>query len=147
MVAAIGIIMTCVALPIVDSTLASSKVRSAASSLTGAIQSARYKSIAVGCPYELIITKATSTYQLMYEPVDTTTNLCKTSYSNDPDLPAAVPFATAPVTLGADVTFVFHPSGAVQVFSGTTPLVLTGRYGKTGTLTVSTYGNVTVTYN
>lgn len=135
---------TAIAVPIVNSVIGTYRLRSAVSSVTGLIQSARYQAISSGYAYQVVLSKTASTFQVQSNPTwpaGTFSNYC---------IPAAlscpVPLSNSgiPVVLGADTTLQFRPSGMVTATTGSTTLTLT--YGpKTQNIAVSTYGNIKVT--
>jgi Tfp pilus assembly protein FimT len=127
------------AVPAVKSSVQYFRVRSAVSSVTGAIQSTRYRAIFDGCPYNIAFDKTANTFQVASETNGG--NSCAASFSN---VGTAVPFAASAVGLNQNFTLQFKPSGYVQATTGTTTFTLT--YGSTTkTVTVSTYGNINVT--
>ena len=64
MTLAIGIILAALAVPAVRSAIQYFRVRSAASSIAGAIQSTRYRAIFDGCPYNITLNKTANTLQV-----------------------------------------------------------------------------------
>lgn len=130
-------IMTVISMPVVNSVLSTYRLRSAVSSVTGAIQTTRYQAIASGYPYQLVLNAGTATFQVQSDP-----NLTGT-FAN---MGNAVPLANSgiPVVLGTNTTLRFRPSGLVTAATGSTTLTLTYG-GKTETITVSNYGNIKVT--
>jgi prepilin-type N-terminal cleavage/methylation domain-containing protein len=141
-VVAIGMIMAAVATPIVQSSLRYFALRSAVSAVTGAIQSTRYQAIFRGCPYQIVFTAATRTYQL-----SSTTPLvggtgCTAAYV---PVGAAVPLFGPTVTLGADQTIQFHPGGSVTPAGGILMTVSSASVpANFAGISVSNYGNVNV---
>jgi type IV fimbrial biogenesis protein FimT len=129
-------IMAAAAVPLVQSTLARMRLRNAATSVSGIIQSTRYQAISNGYQYKLVFDKTGRTYQVSNDPSSSGT------FTN---VGSAVPYTGSTVDLAANTTVVFSPSGKVSFTSGSSPLVLTFN-GNTGTITVSPYGNVNVTY-
>ena len=139
MTLAVGVILAAMAVPAVKSSVQYFRVRSAVSSVTGAIQSTRYRAIFDGCPYNIAFDKTANTFQVASET--NVGNSCAASFSN---VGTAVPFAASAVGLNQNFTLQFKPSGYVQATTGTTTFTLT--YGSTTkTVTVSTYGNINVT--
>ena len=90
-----------------------------ATSLAGVIQSTRYKAIATGCPYEVVITASTLSYQILTEPVviSATAPVCGTTYSN---VGNTVTFANSDVVINANQTLVLNPSGTISAVGSTT---------------------------
>src|SRR3989442_5842934 len=64
MTLAVGIILAALAVPAVRSAIQYFRVRSAASSIAGAIQSTRYRAIFDGCPYNITLNKTANTLQV-----------------------------------------------------------------------------------
>jgi hypothetical protein len=129
-------IMTAAAVPLYQSTLARLRVRSAVTSVSGAIQSTRYQAISNGYQFKVAFDKANHAYQVSSDPNSTG------AFSN---VGGPVPFTSAQVDLGSDATVLLSPSGRVSFVAGGSPLVLTLN-NNIGTLAVSPYGNVNVTY-
>lgn len=129
-------IMTAAAIPVAQSTLNHFRLRSAVSSVSGAIQTTRYQAISNGYQYKLVFDKASRTYQLSSDITGAGT------FTNSG---GALPYTSSNVDLGANATLQFSPSGKVSFVAGASPLVLT-LSGKSGTISVSPYGNLTVVY-
>ena len=139
MTLAVGIVLAALAVPAVKSSVQYFRVRSAVASITGAIQSTRYRAIFDGCPYNINFNSTGNTFQVASEA--TSGGTCATTFAN---VGGAVPFGPAAVALNQNVTLQFKPSGFVQATTGTTSFTLS--YGSTTkTVTVSNYGNVNVT--
>lgn len=148
----ITLIMTAMAIPLVNNVTSYFRLRGAISSITGAVQSTRYQAIFQGCPYQLVFTAAANTYQIQNQcpapgapigaPVGPFANVCTPPVVNCP-----VPLSGSgiPVTLNADITLTFSPGG--RVTSATAPMSMVVTYGgkPPETITVSTYGNINVT--
>jgi type IV fimbrial biogenesis protein FimT len=135
---AVGMILTAIAIPSINSTLATYRLRAATSSITGAIQSNRYRAIYSGYPYKLTFTNSTTTFQV------TKKASTDTSYVN---VDGAIPFGTG-ATLDHDtVQLTFSPSGAVKITDGTSDLANGIFYvsyaGQQIKVTVSPFGSVT----
>lgn len=134
----IGLVMTAIAVPAVKSTLNSYRLNSAVASVSGSIQSTRYRAIAAGYPFSVTFSKANSTLQVKSDPLNSGT------FTN---VGGAIPFSSAQV-LGQDTVLTFRPGGAVQSpqadANGNTSMTMTYA-GKTETLTVSVYGRTNVT--
>lgn len=140
MVVAVGVIMTAVAIPLVQSSLRSFRMSSAVSSVTGAIESTRYRAIFDGCPYRISFNNATNTYQISST---VTGGACAAAYTN---VGGAVSFgSTGQVALSQNLTFQFSPGGSVQTVAGAPTFTLT-YVGTTNlkTITVTKYGSITV---
>src|SRR5207245_10204051 len=80
MTLAVGIILAALAVPAVRTAIQHFRVRSAASSITGAIQSTRYRAIFDGCPYNITLNKTTNTFQLASETA--AANTCEATFTN-----------------------------------------------------------------
>lgn len=142
-VVVIVLIMTTMAVPLITNVIATYRMRSAVASVTGIIQATRFQAISASAPYQIVFTKATSTFQIQSAPdsVSPYTNYCVPAATSCP-----VPLSNSgvPVTLGADTTLQFRPSGIVSAPVGSTTLTLTYG-GKTETISVTSYGNIKVT--
>ena len=163
-VVAIIIVMTSFALPLFYSTLANAKVRSATTSISGAVQVARYKALSKGVPYRITFDKTTGTYTVLacsncaatiYAPSSTFTYNTDTS---DPLTGAPIPFSSGSkgAALDSNRAVYLMPSGAVQwcgdsttacaspSTSCSTPVTMWLSFqGVSKTVTVACYGNVT----
>ncbi len=141
----IVLIMTAMAIPLVNNTVSYFRMRGAVSAVTGAIQSTRYQAIFQGCPYQVVFTAATKTYQVQNScPAGGPfVNVCSPAGL----LVCPIPLAGAgsPLTLGADMTMTFSPGG--KITSATSPMVMVVTYGgkPPETITVSSYGSINVT--
>jgi prepilin-type N-terminal cleavage/methylation domain-containing protein len=142
--AIIGVV-TAVSVPTIKSAMSAYTLNSAVTSVTGAIQTARYRAVEAGYPFALVLNHATSNFQVQSDPTDTG------SFVNAGN---AVPFSSVVNILGTNTTFVFRPGGAVQCPQCSSNQVdvngnwvLTVNYGNnpTETITVSPYGRVNVT--
>jgi Tfp pilus assembly protein FimT len=138
----ISMILAAFALPIVQSTVNNYQLRSAAANATWAIQSTRFQALGEGYPFQLTFSGSAGglnpTYQIASKP------LSAASYSN---VSTAVPLSGSPVVLGATTVLQFQPNGTVATFPASpAPYQFTVSYaGRTKTITVSNYGNVTIT--
>lgn len=142
-VVAIMITVAAMAVPLLTASMRDYQLRSAVTSLTGALQATRYRAIAAGYQYQIVLNKAAGTYQVQNEvpPAATFSNVGN-----------AVPLSGSSVAavLSADTTIQFHPSGKIVCTAGTvdasgnTTFTLTLK-GKTETISVSRYGNINVT--
>lgn len=137
---AVGMILAAFAVPHLQSAMNFFRLRSAASSITGAIQSTRFQAIFHGCPYALAFNNAAMTYQVSAQQAGP--GGCAAGFTN---LGPAIPITNAAsVTLNQNVTFQFRPGGLTQATVGVPTLILDA-YGTKETISVSTYGNITVT--
>jgi len=128
-------ILTAITIPQVNSIMNQYRLQSAVASSTWAIQSTRYQALMAGYPYQVVFKQSTGAYQIQ--------NLVPgaTSYAN---VGTAVPLSGSPVTLSQDTTFLFKPNGSVTATTGTLNFTLT-YHGATKSVTVSNYGNISVT--
>ena len=143
LVLAIVVTTTAIAVPLVQNVTSRYELRSAVASVSGAILATRYQALYQGLPYAIAFNSANSNYQVSSAPSISGT------FTN---IGSAVPFSTGPL-LSQNTSMVFRPSGAVQPSATTacpsngTASTLTLTYGgNTGTITVSCYGNVGITY-
>lgn len=134
-VVGISLIMAGFALPRVQQTVDRYRLGAGTSSIVGAIRSARYQSLMQGYRFRMDISPTNRTYQLssMVPPA--------TTYSN---VGTTVPISGSPITISAATTLEFRPNGQVTATVGAMNLDVTYQ-GVTKTITVSTYGNITVT--
>lgn len=140
-VVSIALVMSAIAIPTILSSLQYFRFRSAVSSVTGAIQSAKYQAVFQGCPYQVAFNAAAYTYQILGEnrqapPLTGCTPgfVAKT---------IALPLSGTGVTLAANSTLQFSPGGRVTNPVGPQTMTLTS-IAQTATITVSNYGNVNV---
>ncbi len=139
---AMGIVavMTAIALPVVKSSLNAYKVSTAVASVTNAVQTTRYRAISTGYPFQVIFTKATSTYQIQSDPTDTG------AFAN-----VGNPIVFTPVAnmINQNTTLTFRPGGAVAspqaLANGSTPMTLTYSNATPELISVSAYGRINVT--
>ena len=140
----IGVILTAMAIPQVKSTIDRYRLRGAVASATWAIHSTRYEALKDGCPYQVVITKSTNSYQLQSafdgSGACTTTTFTNVSGSNP------VPLSGASTLINQNTTLRFKPNGVVSAPVGGLTFSISYQ-GKTGTVTVSNYGNVSIVYN
>jgi len=136
----VGAILAAFAVPLLQNGMNFFKVRSAATSVSGAIQATRFQAIFHGCPYALGFNSAAMTYQVSAQLPGA--GSCAAAFTN---VGPALPIANgASVTLNQNVTFQFRPGGLTQTTVGVPTLIL-DCHGSKETITVSTYGNITVT--
>lgn len=147
MAMAVAVTLAAITLPVVKTSLANYRMSAAVSTVTGAINSTRYRAIYNGYQHSLAFSKANGStitaaqYQLgsMVPPATTFSNVGN-----------AVPVVSPDITLNSDVTLVFSPGGKVTATTGSlTNIKLTYRQGmndaQSRTISVSAYGNITVT--
>lgn len=133
---AVMTIMLAAATPVIQSTIAYFQLRSAVSAVTGAVQTTRYQAISNGYKFRVAFDPTTRTYQVSSDPTGTGT------FTNSG---GAMSFGGSLVNMANSATLEFSPSGSVSLVAGQSPVVLNCS-GKTGTITVTTYGNINVTY-
>ena len=130
----LGTILTAIAVPPVKTQMYNYRLNSAVAMAKWAIQSTRFQALMKGYPYQVAFQATNSNYQIQNLPSGTT-------YQN---VGTAVPLAAWPMTVSANTTLQFRPNGAVTAAVGGFSFTITYQ-GKTKTITVSNYGNVTVT--
>lgn len=138
-VVAIIIIAIAIAVPLVQNASRIYKMRSAVISVSGAIQRTRFQAISSGYPFRLVLTQATSTYQVQSNPCPPSNPPC---WGN---LGGTVPLSgsSVPATINQDTTLVFQPNGSVQATTGAPTLQLT-YVGQQETITVTNYGSISL---
>jgi Tfp pilus assembly protein FimT len=135
MVITIVMVLLGMGIPKFVQAIANYKLHAAADSVAWAMQSTRYQALQKGYTYELTISAANNTYQVLSKPIGAS------SFSN---VGGAVPLTASPVTVSATTTLTFSPNGSVTVVAGAQTITLTYS-GFTETVTVTNYGSVTVT--
>ena len=156
---AIIVIVTAISIPLILNAMGAFQFRGAVSSVRGVIQSTRYRAISSGYPYRLTVTATSASYAVTSDPGDPT--------GADNNFGTAV-VASSPLsgssikpTVGGNLTLQFSASGSVKLVTGTgatattsscsaasspPPCQLVLTYGgKVETISVTGYGNVTVT--
>ena len=144
-VVAIAMVVMAIAVPGIRRSLQYYSLRSGVTSLTGAIQSARYNAIFHGCKYQVVFASATKTYTVANQNPAPGGTACNAAFSAPG---AALPLMGRGVTLGSDVTMQFSPNGQIITVPAATPMQITMSYTSSGlvpeTITVSPYGRITV---
>jgi prepilin-type N-terminal cleavage/methylation domain-containing protein len=145
LVVAIGMILAGMAVPAIQNTIRVYALRSATTSVSGAISSSRYQAIFHGCKSQVVFTAGTYSYQVQSEAPAYGGLACAAAFTN---VGGATPLMGRGVTLGANITLTFSPGGSVTSTPAATPITLVLTYPGTTlpaeTVTVSNYGNVTV---
>jgi Tfp pilus assembly protein FimT len=137
---AVGMILAAFAFPLLQNAMNFFRVRSAVSAVSGAIQSTRFQAIFHGCPYALAFDNTAMTYQVSTQLPNATG--CAVAFTK---VGSAIPIGSvSSVTLNQNVTLQFRPGGLTQTTLGVPTLILNA-HGSKETITVSTYGNITVT--
>jgi prepilin-type N-terminal cleavage/methylation domain-containing protein len=136
---AIIMILLAAVVPIVQASVRIYQLRAAVAGVRSSIQAARYRAIADGYPYQLVLNAAAGTAQLQSNPNFAVT---PATYAN---VGAATPLGGTSVAaaLSADTTLQFRPGGLVIPVVGGNAFTIS-MYGSNKTFTVSTYGNVNV---
>lgn len=134
MVLLVGSVLTAMAIPQAKSTVNNYRLQGAVASCTWAVQSTRFQALEQGYPYRVVFSASGGTYQIQNLPTGATT------YAN---VGSAVPISGVTVTLNQDTTLQFKPNGSVSATTGALTFQLSYQ-GLTKTVTVSTYGNITV---
>jgi len=130
-----------IAVPVIKNALAAYDLSAAVAAVSGSIESTRYQAIAIGCPYNIAFSSATTTYQIGYEALSGTPPTCAASFSN---LGNAIPWSSAAgISISAATTLQFSPNGSVTATNGSLAFSLTNGH-QTESITVSGVGNVTV---
>ena len=136
-----GLVLTAIAIPIINSALASMDVKSMGSAISAGVSNARYQAIQNSQIYTLVVTTPANTYVIK----NVATGV------SGPTVPLPRPAVTINGGTSATFTFTFCPNGMTYGAGGTcpsgnTPPVLTATYqGRTMTINVSSVGNVTTT--
>ena len=140
----IAIITVVMAVPLVSNVTSYFRLRGAVSSVTGAIQGARYQAIFQGCPYQVVFTAATNSYQVKKScpSSGTYTNDCPGTLTS---CPIPLSGTGTPVTLNADITLSFSPGGKITSTASPISMVITYSTKPPETITVSSYGSINVT--
>lgn len=131
----IGTILTAMAVPQVKTIQDQYRLRGAVASATWAIQSTRFQALMAGYPYQVVLTKSTNSYQIQNLPPGAA------AYAN---VGGAVPISGSNVSMNQDTTLQFQPNGTITATKGALNFTLTYS-GSTKTITVSNYGNISVT--
>ncbi|MFZ0213726.1 MAG: GspH/FimT family pseudopilin [Candidatus Acidiferrales bacterium] len=133
---AIGLTMTAIAVPIVQSTMRILRLNGAVASASGAISGARYQAIMHGYPYAVAFNKNTTSYQLSNEPGGAPAAFVNVGNS--------IPLSgSSGVLLNASTTLQFNPNGTVTATTGAMTFTIT-YLGLVKTITVSGVGHVQV---
>jgi len=141
MVVTIGLILGAMTIPAIMSTVNYFKFRSAVSSVTGALQTARYQAIFQGCPSQVVFNAGTFTYQISGQTPAVAPALgCTPVFV--PVTAAPIPIGNRQVSLAATTTLTFSPGGAIAPVP--TTITLTNGI-KTANILVTSYGRLNVT--
>jgi prepilin-type N-terminal cleavage/methylation domain-containing protein len=146
-VIAIASVLAAMAVPVIVNTMRMYRMRSAISSVTGAISSARYQAIFHGCKTQIVFTAASYNYQISSEQPAYGGQTCLTAFAA---VGPAVPLMGQGMAINQTVTFTFSPGGGVTSTPAMVPMQMILSYPgfittvPTETITVSNYGNITV---
>lgn len=162
-VVAVVLIMSAIAVPVINTSMSNLHLSSSATNLAGAIQSARYQAISAGCPVQVAILYARQsgeqTYQISAENITGTPPACSATYTN---VGSVVPFTTSEITVTSvagivlnattnpSVAVQLNPSGTVSIVgsAASAPYLLVlsqAKGGQTNTVNISGVGYVKVT--
>jgi prepilin-type N-terminal cleavage/methylation domain-containing protein len=132
----VGLILTAMTIPQVKSGIYQYRLSGAVASSTWAIQSTRYEALVQGVQYQVVITKATNSYQIQSSADGgvTFTNVAGTS---------AVPLSGVATVLNQDTTLRFKPNGFVSAPVGALNFTITYQ-GLSQQVCVSNYANIKV---
>ena len=142
MVLLVASIVSVMAIPIVSAAINQYRLRSAVANATWAIQSTRFQALEESYNFQVTIagngSGANPTYQIASEPTGTTT------YSN---VGTPVPLSAETVTISEPTVIQFKPNGVVTITqNGSSATSFQISYqGYSNTITVSNYGNISVT--
>jgi prepilin-type N-terminal cleavage/methylation domain-containing protein len=131
MVVAVGTVLTAAAVPTVRSVVNNYRLNSAVAMAKWAIQSTRFQALSKGYNYQVVFDSTNINYQIQNLPSGST-------YQN---VGSVVPLAAWPMTMNQGSTITFQPNGFVSATNSSFTITY---QGVTATLTVSNYGNVTV---
>jgi Tfp pilus assembly protein FimT len=130
----VGTILTAMAIPQGKSIVNNYRLQGAVANCTWAIQSTRYQALEQGYPYRVVFSASARTYQIQNLPTGAST------YAN---VGSAVPLSGETATLNQDTTLQFKPNGSVTATTGSLTFQVSYQ-GLTRTVTVSTYGDITL---
>jgi Tfp pilus assembly protein FimT len=142
MVMLVAMVISAFALPIVSDVVNFYRLRSAVANATWAIQSVRFQALMAGYPFQVTFAGGTGginpTYQIASMPSGTLI------YSN---VGGPIPLSGSPAVLTAGTVAQLMPNGVVTMTAAgvTTTTMQISYAGNSNTITVSNYGNVSVT--
>jgi prepilin-type N-terminal cleavage/methylation domain-containing protein len=142
MVLLVSGIVAAFAVPIIGDALNAYRLRSAVSSATWAIQSTRFQALMEGYPFQVTFQGDSNGNNPAYQIASKTVGA--TTYTN---VGSSVPLSGSPVNLTAATVVQFQPNGTVTVTQGgaTVTTMQISYRGNSDTITVSNYGNISVT--
>jgi prepilin-type N-terminal cleavage/methylation domain-containing protein len=127
------------AVPSIRSVLYNYRLHAAVSNVTWAVQSTRYQALMEGYPFQVTLSGGTGGINPSYQIASKPTGAA--SFSN---VGTSVPVSGSPVNLSATTVLQFKPNGSVSATTGALNFNIVYQ-GSTETITVTNYGNVTVT--
>jgi Tfp pilus assembly protein FimT len=142
MVMLVAMVISAFALPIVSDVVNFLRLRSAVANTTWAIQSVRFQALMAGYPFQVTFAGGTGgispSYQIASMPSGTLV------YSN---VGGAIPLSGSPAVLTAATVATLLPNGVVTMTTGgvTSTTMQISYAGNSNTITVSNYGNISVT--
>ncbi len=136
------LVMSAIALPVIQGTLLNMHLSAATRAAAGAIQTTRFQAIQAGCAYTITFTQGTTTYQAAAQQYTGTPPACASSFTNVGGL---VPWSgTGDVSLNTStITLTMIPNGTVATSGAFSLQFSNGR--QTSTVSVSRVGNVSIT--
>ncbi len=142
MVLLVGTIITVSAIPTVSSTVKQYRLKSAVATTTWSIQSIRFQALMEGYPFQVTFQGDSNGNNPTYQIASKASGA--TSYSN---VGRTVPLSGSSVNLAAATVVQFQPNGTVSVTRGgaAATSMQISYYGNSNTITVSNYGNISVT--
>jgi len=142
MVLLVSTVLTAFALPIAKDVVNSHRLNSAVDSATWAVQSTRFQALMEGYPFQVTLQGNSSGYNPTYQIASET--IGATTFSN---VGSSVPLSGSPVQISSTAILQFKPNGAVTMtVGGSSASSFQILYqGSSHTITVTNYGNVSVT--
>jgi len=139
------VIVVAMAVPGVRRSLQYYSLRSAVTSVTGAVQSARYNAIFHGCKYQLVFSAASKSYTVASQVPAAGANTCLAAFGA---ASTAIPLMGNGAALTADTTMQFFPDGTIVTVPASNPMQISVSYTSSGlvpeVITVSKYGKINV---
>lgn len=158
-VVVITLITTAIAVPLVQNATTTYQMRSAVNAVTGVIQATRFQAISNGYPYRIVFDITKSQYTVLNSPCGYSAPCWAAAKTPAGNPIPAIPFSNSSVqatmslpgqTSPTSNTLDFKAGGlvvtpAVGAAGSSTPTFSLNLKGLTETITVSTYGSITVT--
>lgn len=131
----ITMLLAAVSIPLVQGTLQSYRLNSAATAASSAIQNVRFQCVMLGYPFQISFDPASLSYQVLSMAPNANAFT---------DVGGPVPIATGGnISLSPPTVLQFSPGGTVQAVTGSLSFTLTNGT-MTKTISVSGVGNVTI---